>query len=216
MTLEDFTTYTEVDPNNHISVASSTHVDVNVINEGEDAYLYDDKGVDHFEDFVHNIDIKAVTHQSTTGEGCCWVLANIVDDWRAIYNGGGDLLSVLLIWYAPGEWRLYLQEVDGGSYYATYQVISQSTWYYLTIERSGTSLTCKAYSDSARTNLLFTLSLTLHTPITKFRYIYAVQSDNKSWSTYWATYDVENLDLGEIPIVPIIGLRNLLMEEEWR
>lgn len=217
MTYEDFEDYIEEDPNNHINVASATHVDVDGMTENEDAYLYDDKGADHFTDFEHLIDVKAISSVGPNGTGgYCWVLANTVDDWRGIYNADGDLLSVLLIYWAPAPsgWRIYLQEVDGGNYYATYQPITVNTWYYLTIERSGTALTCKVYSDSARTNLLFTLSLTLHAPVTDFQYVYAVQSDNRTQPDT-ITFDVEKLALQEIPEVPRYGLRNLPMEEEW-
>jgi hypothetical protein len=69
------------------------------------------------------------------------------------------------------------------------------TWYYLKIVKSGTSLKCYIYSDSARTNLLATLSLTLHEDY-HFEYIYASQSEN-SGLTHHGDIDIENLDLQE-------------------
>jgi hypothetical protein len=61
--------------------------------------------------------------------------------------------------------------------------------------KSGTSLTCYIYSDSARTNLVATLSLTLHGDY-NFEYIYASQSENTG-NTYHGDTDIENLDLQE-------------------
>jgi len=64
--------------------------------------------------------------------------------------------------------------------------------------KSGTSLTVYIYSDSARTNLLATLSLTLHGDWS-FRYIFACSTYN-SGGSYYGDCDIENLDLQEAAV----------------
>ena len=49
MAVEDFTTYTEVDPNSRITV-SSTKVTWASVQRDEDAYVYKDKGVNYFDE----------------------------------------------------------------------------------------------------------------------------------------------------------------------
>ena len=48
MAIEDFSTYTETDPNSKIAVTSSK-IDVSAIDRGDNAYVYDDKGSNFFD-----------------------------------------------------------------------------------------------------------------------------------------------------------------------
>jgi len=75
---EDFTTYTEVDSNDHIAVTAN-HIDFDAY-ANEDAYLYDDKGVDYFGDFEHRIDIKPVSYSDNDIQVNVMLLSNDIDD----------------------------------------------------------------------------------------------------------------------------------------
>jgi hypothetical protein len=93
MAYQDLTTYTEVDPNGHIST-TSTRITYTNLAFNEDAYDYSDKGVDHFNgDFTHLLDIKF------TGDGGggnrAWVLANDVDDAYGLITGGKSALIIV-------------------------------------------------------------------------------------------------------------------------
>ncbi|GAI56146.1 unnamed protein product, partial [marine sediment metagenome] len=77
MALEDYREYTEVDPNHHISV-SKNHIDFNCRND-ETAYVYKDKGVNHFGDFTHLLQIKANSF-GLYSFGCVWALANDLEN----------------------------------------------------------------------------------------------------------------------------------------
>jgi len=61
--------------------------------------------------------------------------------------------------------------------------MSFDSW-YLTITKGGTLLQCSIYSDEARTNLIETLSLNLHSS-DSYRYIYASATYGKGQSAYW-------------------------------
>lgn len=187
MPYEDFTTYTEVEPDDRIQ-KTATHVDAE-LHRDEDAYLYKDKGAGHFTDFEHKIDVKLVS-SDVAGWGGVWGLSqNTVDDWKGWATG--DI--AVLFWTGAGPvYNLKLEERGVG---ADGYICAVNTMYYLTIKKVGTSLTCKIYSDSARTNLLDTLSRTITD--NSYRYIYACLTTN-SPAAMIANVDVENLDLQEV------------------
>lgn len=182
---EDFTTYTEVDPNTHITVAAN-ELDLADLARNEDAYVYDDKGAGHFGDFEHLVDIQIL---STSGAGSLsapWGVSNNINDVLAWATG-------LYIRLNGGTGEIRLVEVNGGSF-DTYAG-ARDTWYYLTIERSDTTLTCKIYSDASRTILVDTLSVTCLT--TTYRYVYGCASYNSGHANAYDG-DVDQLDLQEI------------------
>jgi len=186
---EDFTgaSWIEVDPNSHINV-TQYHIDHwNIRNES--AYMYNDKGTDYFNDFTHLIQAKAVSG-NYAGRAYFWVLANAVDDMSGLISG--TCLSVWFYKSTPTTLIIYLREWYAGTPYSDSYVALMDTMYYFTIQKDDTSLSCKIYGDSDRTNLLDTLSLTLHADHS-FRYIYATCSYDGSGFTYYIDCDIENL-----------------------
>jgi len=90
MTLEDFTEYTELDPNSHIG-KTTHHID-HLGFTNEDAYIYKDYGAGHFTDF--EIDFEATWVSTSGGTAVVMVsfcvLTNNLDDTRVIsrnYDG---------------------------------------------------------------------------------------------------------------------------------
>jgi len=191
---EDFTTYTEVDPNSHIGLAGANHVDHYAL-RNEDAYLYKDKGVDYFGNFEHLVDVRSDFLQSGC-LGAVWALTNDVDDMQGLTVGSKTFVVVYFYRQDVNDYRMYLFEGYGGSTYQSSPfACALNTWYYLKIAKSGTSITCKIYSDVARTSLLNTLSLTLHADH-KFRYIFGCNGWNTGHNLA-ANNDIENLVLQE-------------------
>ena len=208
MAIEDLTTYTEVDPNGHITVDANTSTFTD-LPRNEDAYVYKDKGVDHFNgDFEH---LSEIYSSAGTASGMVYinVLANLVDDAKGIYAGGGDMLTLLIHMDSANAPSLYMREyVAGTEYTAGPYAFSPSTLYYLKFKRDegvGTygTLYCYLYSDAARTNLLTTLTLTLHAK-KDFRYIYVTQTYNSATTEVITGY-YQNLDLQEAPPPPAGG-----------
>lgn len=199
---ENFSSYTiGDDPNNRIST-TTTRATVTNLRVDEDAYLYYDKGANHFSgDFEHWMDVEVT--DITAGEGAryyCWVLAETYGDYPTLITQ--DFLA--LYWYAfTGDpMRLYLREYYDSTMYSDYYAgLSLDTVYYLKVWRSSTAFKCRIYSStsdrSADTNHIDELSLTLHA-IVSYRYIQAVAAQDGAWRPdYVISGYVENLDLKE-------------------
>lgn len=170
---EDFTTYTWNNGHSHLS-RSATRVTATNLPRDVDEYLYANKGTDHFDDFEHLIDVNLI---GGAGDGlyAVWALWNVLDDYWGAHSANEHGIGVVI--QNAGN-KIFLMESHSGTLYNTeYYGITPGTTYYLTIEKIGTTLTCKIYSDSARTNLLDTLQYTLHAS-TKWCYLYSAQSWN--------------------------------------
>lgn len=193
-TYEDFTTYTEVDPNSHIGLVGTDHIDF-VAYGNEDAYLYKDKGSGHFTDFEHLIDAKLSTAYGSYVPAFFWALTNNINDMKGISDANQHAIGALMSDESPQYWLRIWETYLGTRYWSTPYVISSGTWYYLEIIKSGTNFQCKIYSDPARTSLITTLSLTMHAD-PSFQYVFASNTYNKG-TAYTVTLDIENLDLQE-------------------
>ena len=180
---EDLTTYTEVDPNSHITVTSD-RVTVDGIHRGEDAYLYYDKGSNHFDgDFEHLFqtliedDCNAGTprwHQ--------WLLGNDIDDvfGQCVSNTGTIYFYYRYYYVTTGHDFRIAEDTTAGDALQEDGLsgLSFDTMYYVTMARDegvrtyGT-LYAYVYSNTARTSQISgsPLSLTLREKC-DFQYIY--------------------------------------------
>jgi len=195
---ENYTTYTEVDPNNKISV-SPTSITFSGLQRNVDAYVYKDFGTDYFSgDFTHLIDISITGPSSEIGSCEPWMLANGVDDEKGLRDASQNYIFCQLS--GGGSGTLILRERYNGTFYDhTYGFLNLSTTYYLKIVRDeavGTygTLYCYIYTDVNRTSLLTTLSVTLHAKL-DFRYLYGLNSLNNGDSNILSGA-VSNLDTG--------------------
>jgi len=195
---EDFLTYGEVDPYAHI-VRTMNHIEFRAFRD-EDAYVYKDKGADYFgSNWVIKVDLKLSGHFDN-GLVNFFALANVVDDWKGISSSGGYELCAYAYYNTHQSAQCYQIGVNEAYNYTENSVyfpytaynVQVNTWYYCTIERAGLVLSMKIYSDSARTNLLQTLSLTLHSGHGNHRYVYAAQSYNIG-NDYYMDIDIGNL-----------------------
>jgi len=172
---ENLTTFTEVDSNSVVTVSDNLITTTNAQYQHE--YLvYKDRGENYYAgDFEHTV---AVRSTSTTAHLCFWGLSNAADDFADIVAASGDCLYAIDVGISR---FFFLYEIDGGTaYYDNSAGTTADAWYYHEIERdesTGTygTLLCRIYSDDARTNLLDTLSITLHKKA-DFRYVHALNS----------------------------------------
>jgi len=196
MATEDFTTYTEVDPNSHITKTASkiTWAGLSAV---EDAYVYKDYGANYFSgDFTHLITVK-LTAATEDGRAYFWALTNAVDDMKGIDDAGGSYLAVFFI-KEPVNYTIYIEECNSGSISQDSSIISLNTPYYLKIVRDesvGTygTLYCYIYSDEARTTLLDTISQTLKTSKKDYRYLFATNTRNSGTAGRTVSGYCENL-----------------------
>jgi len=203
MALENFTTYTEVDPNNRYTV-TATKVDVVGLERNEDAYVYADKGVNHFDG---NFEILLETF-ANSGVGAFMahsMMSNLVDDYEGHRAANSSFLAV----DRDGVEDIILVERDGAGQYTDTSSRTGGPWYCI-FERDeavGTygTMYCYIYSDSGRTTLVDTLSIALHTSKKDFRYYYAANSVNDGNVVPFTGYS-QNHDLQEaVPVGTLIN-----------
>jgi len=165
----DFTEWVEVDEDGDITVAANL-ITVDSMRRDAVSYLYMDMGADYFGDFIHYLTVRFTDAQTIAG-GACWGLSNGAHTYQDKDDAN---LGLVLEWYfqssAKLQWILKDQETGQVDYYEN----SYNATVYLTIQRAGTTLTCKLYSNAARTTLLDTLTVTCAT--TKYRYVELIQS----------------------------------------
>ncbi len=202
MATEDFTTYDESDDNGRIVAIAGTVTVTDMAQTDDCHYLSDDKGVNHFSDFTH-----LVTVECTDVDGAQWTWRKLVvwelssatqDDLAATIAASDDLLLVYFWSRNYGDpVYLYLESYNNGvSEGSDSYTAALDTPYYLTIQKSGDTVTCKIYSDSDRTNLLDTLTLSGITD-NSYRYIYATQSEHGAAGGTQISGLISNLDLQE-------------------
>ena len=118
------------------------------------------------------------------------------DAWTDIDAAGAYALGCQL--FGLAGWRPRIVELHGGTVYnsATISGCSLSTAYYARLSRSqnASTATLYIYSDAARTNLVGSAALTLHS-IRAYDWAYAIQSYHAG-STQAANGYIENFDLG--------------------
>jgi hypothetical protein len=198
MTYEDFTSYTEVDPDDYIQ-KTANHIDAVLWRNKSLTAVYKDFGAGHFGNYEHLIDARCEV-ANNYGVGIFWSVSNsnstvFVDD---------SLGTIAVDFYraGAGTYWVYLLERYGGIIYGTQQAVSANTYYYFRIQKNGTAMTVKIYStaalrDAGGTPDVGTLTLTLHSDYTH-QYLYAARNyENKSTEPESSTIDVDNLNLQE-------------------
>lgn len=183
MSLEDFTTYTEHDPGNHITLTAHSITHAHYRNRTE--YVVKDFGAGHFGDFEHLITVNFASGENWA-YSYVWVLANSDNDVYPLELLGEKFLCVLGNWYGGTLQYLRIRYFDGSVWADDYFDAAPNTTYYLTLTRAGTTLTCKVYSDSGRTNLVDTLTLTVTSDA--FRYMIPCSTYNSGNTPHGITY----------------------------
>jgi len=201
---EDFTTYTEADPGSDITVTASAITASALDSKDLTSYVYDDKGVDHFDgDFTHTLDFNMGSSSAGGAYLAKWLLGTLIGDVKDYVDASSSCFftRVFKSEVSPYPSNIAIFERDGGASYndATY-TFSPDTDYYLTVDRDesiGTygQLRQRVYSDPSRTTLLNTQTLSLHSSKKDFRYIYALSSYDQVNPNKFYYGSVSNLDL---------------------
>lgn len=208
MAYEDFTGFTEFDEGGDVTVDSATKVSWAVLRSRfETAYLYKDKGVDHFSgDFTHKFEVQFSGHSGAIYSHY-WMLANSIGDAKAIADAGGDALTFFL--YGSGE-DFYLRIFENGGMGDDdyWNAGVASTTYYVEIVRDDDGgvnntgrLTAYIRTGSHSGALQDTLIADCAAgEQNDFRYLYAVATYNDGGSSaYYSSGFTQNLDIGEAP-----------------
>lgn len=179
---EDFTTFTESDPDGLITVTSST---VQVGGTFATGYTHKNYGAGNFGDFEHlfRLDLGNVGNNSSFGI-------------YAVNNGETSNADMdtnnkgILFWYTRGADGLYVKDYTNDNQDGALGTFNLTT-HYITVNRTGTTLTVERFSDSARTTLTDTLSITSGSDA----YSHAVAMLGLGTGTVTNTNSVQDLDL---------------------
>lgn len=203
--MEDFTTYTETDPTSKITI-TSTKVDWAALSSGTSARVLVDKGASFFDgDFeIHWEGFLNTTTTDGSG-GNAIAVANINN--LSVANNTDDQLRVRF--QDEGNARFNLQEGNGGSMVQDFDGLTLSTLYYCKFVRDESvgsfgTLYNYVYSDSGRTTLVATQTLTLR-GFVDFRYLYAMsgqESGTDSLTGYVQNFDIISGGGGGAAVVP--------------
>ncbi len=205
---EDFDTYDETDPSNRITPNGNSLTAT--LYEHEDAWLSDDKGLDHFGgDFEHLIEWRPTGH-SVGGDTNGFVYGQSDVNGNLMWNNNS--IRCILHWEnGPDQWQTWSGHREGDvgqDFDATALGIpaADNTWNYNTIYRLDTTVTCEIYSDTDRTVSLADLEFDDDGDPRQF--IYSCCTFNIAVGR-WVSVEVANLDLQEDYTCPSDAITSL-------
>ena len=196
MAYEDFTTFTEVDPNGRISVDDASNITcTNLLRESVAAYVYKDYTATHFATgLTHEFEIRCSSTGTYAAAGV-WALSN---DLSEMYEWASFSREAAVA-FLYGNFSLFLRDSENGTGDQDNAGISISTRYYCRVSWSSNTLTLYIYTDAARTSLHDSVTVTLAAGRT-YRYCYAVVNNDDTKSTSSINFEVDNLDLKELTL----------------
>lgn len=170
----DSADWTEVDPNSHLSFVNN-RLEFTGLGRNEDAYVYQIASENN------NIIIES-SYQVTSGDSQSIVLigavGDIIDDFANMDNGytllHGVSTSLSYAWI----------RLSDANYLSTGVAPALNTNYFSRTVRTGNTVTCYWYTDSARTNLAYSTSKTQATIPTDLGYLYLMSSWNSAGALY--------------------------------
>jgi len=159
MAYEDFTTYTEVDEDNDITV-SQNQITVDTMRRDAASYVHKDFGSGAFGDF--EIQFEA-TCSAVSGNGASVVVLGLTNSGftheDALQNNEGILVYFYYSSYLSPTDQVVALMRGSDQTQDLYYFSSIPSTFYFTLTRSGSTVDLKIYSDAARTNLLDTLTV---------------------------------------------------------
>jgi len=199
MALEDFTTYTESDPTADITV-TSTKVDVVSIAEEADAQVYSDKGASHFDgDFTWQFEVFMT---KDTGGGHNIILGGLSLTNDDVSTDTNKKLGLRLFDNTSNiDMCVHKRDSGGEAQDCLASALSHSTLYYPELERDEAAsangdLIARIYTDSARTSLHDTLTVSLSENL-DWQYAYGFMNYGTATGAVGITAFIQNLDLQE-------------------
>jgi len=191
----DFTEFTEVDPENELTV-SKYRVTFNYDIGGNEAYLMKDYGENHFYQFNHNFTLYFYSIEAGDSLNLAWIIWQVSQEEGQIRH---NALYVLVIEVSDidDKFIIAICSRDGGSLYdykeGTYEY-SAGVKYYFNILCSGESATVRVYSDPQHSTLLEELSISKTSD--KYRYLVVTSQPPSTGGSLHYGY-LENLMIGE-------------------
>ncbi len=169
---EDLTTWTETDASSKLTVTSSTAAFANTM--GSTANITKDYGASHFGDFEHLFQAK-ISERAINGAANPWAMgaASTGTEFRVDFTA----TTTVYLW--------------AGLSNDSYSSLTAATDYYYKVKRAGSTLYLYIYSDSGRSTLVDTLSVSCAT--TAYRWLTMLGSGGFGNTTFYS----KDLDLQE-------------------
>ena len=169
-------TYSDYYQDNHITT----------LYNNEDAWDYEDKGIEYFDDWIAELTVDADSHGTQSGGAYLFAISNEINDWQDIDDGVGLYLTYAV---GAGEWRLFLKARLNGittdeDYYVTDTALKR-----VTIKKEGTDIWAFIYDNENRTMFVDSLYVFMNST-QSFRYVFSVMSNNSGKSAAYFTGDV--------------------------
>jgi hypothetical protein len=193
---QNYTTYQETDPNNHIT-KTSTHIDFDAY-QNEDAYVYKDFGEGYFDGyFQHQFTVKIVTDPTpASAVFCVWAVANDIDDYIGLGTGVRDNLCLTIQQLGGAGPVFVLVERNGG----ISQTVYAGSGYYNLTEGATYTVIIKRIGGLVRVYIIEggfvfqILTMNMNGPSHTFRYLYGCNTANNG-SAIHTNIDLDNLSI---------------------
>lgn len=173
--IQNFTSYTEIDDGDKFTVENSSFVNFTFADykSVEQHKLYKDMPLG-IQDFDFNISMYVTQMQGSSSVNIRGALMVFSDNQSIadpeILDNSGDFMGIKILGDPnPLKWELEFRIRSGDEIQHntnTTGFLDVDTWYYLTIERQGPQLWCRAYTDEARTVLAGISYVVLNNPVT--------------------------------------------------
>jgi len=155
--LQNYTSYTEVDPNDRITIVDPNNVTLHTY-KYSNSYLWKG-GLSIARDFKHYIDVLMDTTDYYV-TGIFFYLTNVLGNPALVATPENRIISLSLTFGTIGGRRITLSIWKGSGGDSDYiHSLTGDTWYYITLTKSGSTVTAEIFSDASRTTLLDTLQV---------------------------------------------------------
>ncbi|GAG25668.1 unnamed protein product, partial [marine sediment metagenome] len=157
-----------------------------------DSYVYKDHGAGYFGNFSVDFEFQ-VTATDGAALHAQFAISNLVGTFQDMIDGNDGLL--FFAYGNNGNLRLSIRDYNTDTTDDYFYGGTSTILLYVTIYRSGTTLTADIYMDSGRTSLLDSMSLTCETG--SKRYMYALTSrglppvDGAEQSGYTQNFEIQ-------------------------
>jgi hypothetical protein len=191
---QNYTGYTETDPNTHISKAA-TQIDFDAY-MNEDAYVYKDFGADYFTTYFDHIFEVTVQTDPITASACLgiWAVANDVDDYVGLAGGVRNNLGMAIKDDGGVAPYFELREINGGAATTdTSSEITEGTTYTIWIKRRAGNVKAYIYTGGLDGTLFDTLDVDMAGASNTFRYLYGCLTYNDGTGVTHTDVDLNNL-----------------------
>ena len=171
MTEQNYTQFAETDPNGRISVAASSLTIASLLT-GESVRVARDLYGARLGDFSHTLTVTYGETGQSLARTAVWAAANTLD---TVYNWSDLVAQAVYLELRKFNTNILFNLVDAETGNSDSLTVPQTVGatYYVTITRSGASLTAQFYTDAARTDLADTLTIAVPAA-RRWRYLFGL------------------------------------------